>query len=68
MAPTALKKQHSDASTARTAKQETIKTKQAKLTRDLGPELQYSQMDGNCVEKEASKFTYKICAFEKVEQ
>ena len=68
VAPTDVKQKFDDVTTTKSAKETAIKTKEEKLKRDWGPDMQYSQMDGNCVEKEASKFVYKICALEKVEQ
>ena len=68
VAPTDVKNKYSAVTGTKSAKEATISTKEQKLKRDWGPDMQYSQMDGKCIEKEASKFVYKICALEKVEQ
>ncbi len=68
VSPTDVKKKFQDLTSTKQEKESTISSKEEKLKRDLGPGMQYSQMDGNCVEKEVSKFVYKICAFGKAEQ
>ena len=68
VAPTEVKRRFEELTSSKKAKEDTISSKEAKLKRDLGPGMQYSQMDDKCVEKEFSKFVYKICAFQKAEQ
>lgn len=68
VAPTDVKKKFQELTSAKQEKESAISAKEEKLKRDLGPGMQYSQMGDNCVEKEVSKFVYKICAFGKAEQ
>ena len=63
--PTDIKSKFAAAQSAKTAKTTKIQKLEGLAKRDLGPDLEFSQLDGKCVEKESGKFTYRVCGFDK---